>query len=80
MCIRDSSPNEYNTIDYVTIASTGNAQDFGDLSAATDGQQHQNTGSSTRGLIWSTAFSPYVDIESIQYATKGNSVDFGDSS
>ena len=50
------------------------------MSSATDGQQHQNTGSSTRGIIWSTAVSPYVTIESLQYATKGNSVDFGDSS
>ena len=75
------SPNNYNIIDYVTIASTGNAQDFGDMSGSSmTGQQHQNTGSSTRGLIWSTAVSPYVTIESLQYATKGNSIDFGDSS
>ena len=42
MCIRDSqtrglfggggTPTKVNTIDYITIASTGNATDYGDLS------------------------------------------------
>ena len=32
--IHPGSPNKSDTIDYVTIASTGNAADFGDLSVA----------------------------------------------
>ena len=32
-----SGPNKYNIIDYITIASTGNATDFGDLSVARQG-------------------------------------------
>ena len=37
MCIRDRGNNgsaDVNTIDYITIATTGNAVDFGDISAA----------------------------------------------
>ena len=32
--VEDTSPTMYNIIDFVTIASTGNAQDFGDLTVA----------------------------------------------
>ena len=74
----------FNTIDYVTIASTGDAIDFGDLlSKLFDGAS--NISSSTRqfsymGRRGGAGPSASTDtIEFITYATKGNSQDFGDS-
>ena len=68
----------YDTIDYVTISSQGNVQDFGNLTAnKAEGYAGAN---STRGLY----FSGYDDgtatnaIEFITIATTGNSQDFGD--
>tara|TARA_R110002126_G_scaffold147212_1_gene293290 strand:+ start:1568 stop:3313 length:1746 start_codon:yes stop_codon:yes gene_type:complete len=64
-----------NTMDYITITSTGNATDFGDLSFA----QSNGAGvhSSTRGI--SAGGNGYTD--AIQYITivnRGTSTDFGD--
>jgi len=62
-----------NTIEYVTIASTGNTEDFGDLPRA---EQYVNGASSTvRGLFGGGA-SNIIDF--ITIATLGNSQDFGD--
>jgi hypothetical protein len=71
----------YNTIDYVTIATTGNATDFGDLSAGK--QSGAACSSSTRGLFGggytTTASSSYVNvIDYVTIASTGNSTDFGD--
>ena len=43
------SPASYNTMDYVEIATTGNAVDFGDLSSTT--AYGSSLGSSTRGVV-----------------------------
>jgi hypothetical protein len=70
------SPNT-NIIDYVTIASTGNATDFGDLLAATSGTA--GTSSSTRGIVAGGGTPSKINV--IQYVTiasTGNSTDFGD--
>jgi len=68
----------YNTLDYITIASTGNATDFGDALAATYGTSGMSN--STRGI-----FSGGQDsggrlnvIQQITIATTGNATDFGD--
>ena len=64
-------PFNTNVIDYVTIASTGNATDFGDLSSAADARS--NVSSSTRGVFhFSTTTLEYITI-----ASTGNSVTFG---
>ena len=68
-------------MDYVTIASTGNAQDFGDLiNAPWDAGGCSN---STRGLFGGGQIypSPYPAVNVIQYitiASEGNATDFGD--
>ena len=74
-----------NTVDYITISSTGNATDFGDLSAAKTGTatcasstrslvSGGYTGSSkTRALFQRNAVLNYVTIASL-----GNGADFGD--
>lgn len=66
-----------NTIDYVTIASTGNANDFGDLTQAR--RHHGSCASSTRG-IFAGGYSPTSlnVIDFITTSTLGNASDFGD--
>lgn len=68
-----------NVIDYVTISSIGNAQDFGDLIDLLSSVK--GCSSSTRGLMFggSTA-SFYNNIQYITIATTGNAQDFGDLS
>jgi hypothetical protein len=74
------SPTYLNVIDYITIATTGNATDFGDL---TNGRRGVTSCSnSTRG-VWAggyTSGSPYVCniIDYITIETTGNATDFGD--
>jgi hypothetical protein len=69
----------YNTIDYITIATTGNATDFGDLTATRDSSH--SCSSSTRG-IWAGGYlTPTTNQNIIDYitiATTGNATDFGD--
>ena len=78
------------SIEYVTIASTGNAIDFGDLSITTgttaNKARHRQgngmSGSSTRGLA-SGGYTPAALSNVIQYVTiasAGDSTDFGDMS
>ncbi len=70
----------YDIIDYITFATTGNAQDFGDLT------QHVQTptgfGSPTRG-VRSTGTDRYSDqvntMDYVTIASTGNATDFGDN-
>ena len=65
------------TLDYVTIAETGSAVDFGDL---TVNQGFSATGaSSTRG-IWGPGNGDPTTICFITISTLGNAADFGDTS
>ena len=66
-----------NTIDYVTIAATGNAVEFGDTYVGTF--KASGAQSPTRGLFMG-GYTP-TEINTIQYitiSTTGNSADFGD--
>lgn len=65
-----------NVIDYVTIESTGNATDFGDLTSARTGLAA--CASSTRGLFGGGSSSNVIDYVTI--STTGNATDFGDLS
>ena len=68
----------YNTIEYITIASTGNATDFGDATnSVTQGYSHA---SHIRGVFaGGTAASDINNIDYVTIATTGNAVDFGDT-
>ena len=67
--------NVRDIIDYVTTASTGNAQDFGDLVSAK--RDHSGGASAVRALsAGNTGNSNAIDF--ITIATTGNSTDFGD--
>lgn len=70
-----------NIIDYITISSTGNAADFGDLTFAGNGRTATDNGVGDRG-VWGGGTTgaaqnimDYVTISSI-----GNALDFGDLS
>ena len=80
--INPGSWTQTDQIDYITIATTGNAQDFGNTS------ETRSTGgacsSATRAVYgggYKNTPSPQTEVNTIDYieiATTGNAVDFGD--
>jgi hypothetical protein len=66
------------TIDYITIATTGDATDFGNLTVVAEGKGSASDGS--RGLFaaGSTNGSHVLSIDYISIATPANAKDFGD--
>jgi len=71
-----------NTMEFVTIASAGNAQDFGDLTDDSQATSGGTIGNNTRGLIALGYVHPAVSnvINFCTIATTGNAQDFGDLS
>ena len=66
-----------NTIDFVTINTTGNATDFGDLSGVR--RNFQGTSSSVRGVTMGGETPSRVStIDFITISSQGNAVDYGD--
>ena len=68
-----------NTIQYITITSTGNAIDFGDLTRAV--QSSASCASSTRGVWGGGTPDGSTAVNIIDYVTintLGNAIDFGD--
>jgi hypothetical protein len=65
-----------NVIQYVTIATTGNAIDFGDLTSAR--RNLGGTSSTIRALFAGGTDTPSNVIDYITIASAGNAVDFGD--
>ena len=75
---RDSNNNPTNTIQFITIATTGNSIEFGDV---TSGYQQMGGSSQTRAVIASGVGNPGSSqniIEFVEIATTGNAADFGD--
>ena len=67
----------YNVIDFVTIATAGNATDFGDLTVT--GQGVGANSNSIRGVFGGrTNPSKQQVIDYVNFATTGNAKDFGD--
>ena len=69
-----TSPSNVNTIDFITIASTGNAVDYGDLIGTAS--QVGGVASPTRGIF----FRPNTNLDFVTIASTGNAEDFGDLS
>ena len=69
--------NQTNVIDFITIATTGNATDFGDL---TQGRRGGGVGCTlTRGILGGGRSPSDVNtIDSVIIQTTGNATDFGD--
>jgi len=68
----------YNTIDYITISTTGNAQDFGDLTDKVS--RSGGLSNSTRGVVGggrNASDNPINTINFTTIATTGNAQDFG---
>ena len=71
-----SAPTGTNTIDYITISTTGNALDFGDCTFLT--RDSAGCSNATRGVIFCGG-SPFTNtIQFITIATLGDAQDFGD--
>ena len=68
-------------MEYVTIASTGNAIDYGDVEYTGSIHRHSNAGSSPTRGIWAGGRNPstwYSEIYFTEIATLGNAYQFGD--
>ena len=74
-------PPGVNTIQFVTMATTGNAQDFGDLSTTTD-TNSGTTSNGTRAVIAVNEAPSYSQkgLDQIRPASGGNSTSFGELS
>ena len=77
------SPGYSNVLEYITISTTGNSADFGDL-IRISGNQAAMCASSTRGLHGGGIIAPAAaftnSIEYITISSTGNAADFGDLS
>ena len=74
----ESSSSDVNTIDYVTIGTTGNAADFGDLTQAREGVSACSNRS--RGVF--SCGNTGSDVNTMDYitiGTLGDATDFGDA-
>ena len=65
-------------MDYVTIATTGNATSFGNLTALAYNLGGTGGSDSTRGLFMGGIETTNKSIDYITFATTGNAADFGD--
>ena len=75
------TPSFYNRINFITIASTGNAADFGDTLSTAGRNSNSACGDSTRALYSRGFLSNATTVNTIEYVTigeLGNTVDFGD--
>ena len=76
-----SSPYNTNVIQFVTMASAGDATDFGDLTVNARDAAGGTASSSTRGLICIGNSAPNNNLNTIDFitmASAGNASDFGD--
>ena len=68
-------PGYVNTIDYITMESTGNALAFGDLTFS-ESLYAVGTSNSTRG-IFAMGYPAHDNINGVEIATTGSTFDFG---
>jgi len=74
---QDNNSGAVNVMDYVTVANTGNATDFGNVGATIDGRGGCGVNSTTRGIMSGNIEAATNTIEYITMGTAGNSTDFG---
>ena len=69
----------FDYIDYVEIATTGNAQDFGDLTQ--DRNQNTAVSSNTRAICIGGNRTPAISnvMDYVTISSTGNAIDFGDT-
>ena len=75
---RTSAPTHQQVIGFITMATRGNEQDFGELTESTQYPANGATSSSIRGLTMGGSGPAYKDVISyITIASEGNAIDFG---
>ena len=67
-----------NSIEFVTIATDGNAQDFGDLHSATSTGKNGSVSSATRGIFSGFYPAQTARMDFVTIMSAGNAQDFGD--
>ena len=68
------TPADVNIIDYITIATLGNAKDFGDMQSA----KSRNSGAASPTRVIFSGGGGYSDeIDYVQIMSTGDAVDFG---
>ncbi len=76
---RISSGNPSDVIDYVTISSSGNATDFGNVTQAAESLFNGESASKVRLIKWGGYPGSHVNtIEYVTFSSLGDGVDFGD--
>ena len=71
------NPAANKVIQYITIASSGNAINFGDLVNNANQSSNSGASSSTRGVFSALTPGQTTNMDMIEIATQGNAVDFG---
>ena len=74
------APTDVNTIDYITVSTLGNAQNFGDLTVRR--RAGGAVSSSTRAIWWAgrqIGLTPSNTIDFVTISSTGDAVDFGDN-
>ena len=73
----DAGSGAINIIEYVTISSTGNATDFGDLTRSVNATAGTSNGVNSRG-IFGGGNGPVDVIDYVTISSAGDATDFGD--
>ena len=73
------STTPVNTLDYVTIATLGNAVDFGDAVVSVYGRAVSTSPTRLVAACGSSGSADFEEMDYIQIMTTGNAVDFGDA-
>ena len=75
---RSSPAGARNIIEYLTLATFGNSQDFGDMLTSGSSSGSTATGNNVKGVVKTTSASNGNVLEQVTIATTGNATDFGD--
>ena len=74
-----SSPSAArNVIEYLTLATFGNSQDFGDMLTSSTASGSTATGNNVKGVVKTTSANNGNVLEQVTIASTGNATDFGD--
>lgn len=75
---RSNDTTHYNVISYISIPSTSNAADFGDMTLLARSRGSTSNGVNERGLFAGGYYTDYIDaIDYITINTTGNALSFG---
>ena len=67
-----------NVIEFLTLTTFGNSQDFGDMLTSSTSSGSSATGNNVKGVVKTTSANDGNVLEQVTIATTGNATDFGD--